>query len=360
MPRSTRSAILVRAVLGAGLALVCVEGTAQPRAETEPLRAWERREVRRVLTLFATKGQTTPYIAEQTSRLLEDRVSESTQTIKHAGPGRERIEYTSPQRLRGEVILQLGRRLLHYRLRPKPRVVEGDAPDDLQGRRMRELLESVRTGKVAVRHVGRQVVAGRQADIIEIRPSGGAQSPSPERLATGQPFRRLWIDSANGVRMRHESVDPSGTVLSTSYFTRIFLNPTFGASDFRPGALPTSRPALVLPGTTAVANVAEAQRHVVFRIREPRLPPAFGPAGVWLVGEGGARGVVLGYSDGVNTVRLTQRRLPPGAAGARFRATGGKPVMRQGLAHWVSGDVLFTLSGPVRRPMLERIVEGMR
>jgi hypothetical protein len=300
-----------------------------------------------VLGRFLGQGQRTPFIAEQTTRILEDRVRESTQIVKHAGPGRERIEYVSPPAMKGEIILHLGGRVFQYRLRPAPRLVEGGAPDEIAGQRLRALAQSMRDGTVHAQFVGRQVVAGRDAYIVEIRP------------AAGGGCRRLWIDAQNGVRLRHEHVDARGSVLSTSFFTRVDFSPTFLPSDFDPRAL-ESAPSQVLPDSVPLADISEAEKRVGFRVREPWMPAGFRRTGVYLVGRGIGRAVALGYGDGVSSLRITQRLLPAHAARARKRQSGDRPVIRPGFAHWIAGDVLFTLAGPIRGPAVDRIVESLR
>lgn len=301
----------------------------------------------RLLQLMLSQGPRARYIGEQTTRLLEGEIAESRQIVKHAGPGRERIEFMAPPRIRGEVMLNLPGKRLHLRMRPRPRVVEMNVPLDVQIRPIRELLLAVRKKRIVVRHIGQEQIAGRIADIIEAKPLASV------------PYKRLWIDRETGVRLRYETVDTSGSVIATSYFTRIDYTPDLAMSEFSPASLTAKAPSAPAMRANAVASVADAQSKVGFRIREPLLPPPFRRTGVWLVGSGDAVSVAITYSDGVNTLRLTQRKVDPAIARLR-QGAAREPIIRPGAAHWLSGDVLFTLSGSVRRPILEKAIRGLR
>lgn len=340
--RSAQALALAALFICAGRVALCQ--TADPD-DSFRVRA-ERARVVRLLRLMLTRGVRTGYIGEQTTRLLEGQVAESRQIVKHAAPGRERIEFLAPPRIRGEVILDLGGKRLHLRMRPVPRLVETSVPPDAQVRPIRDLLAAVQTNRIALRHLGQELVAGRAAEIVEARPRAEV------------PFKRLWIDRETGVRLRYETVDASGSVIATSYFTRIDYSPRFDADDFKRESLVARAPAGAAMRAEAVATLAEAEAKVGFRLREPPLPPSFRRTGIWIMGSDGPAGVVISYSDGVNMLRLTQRKVPPAVARMRLRAQ--EPVIRPGAAQWLAGDVLFTLSGSVRRPILEGAVRGLR
>lgn len=334
---------LVAAIMSAWLA--CATAHAQTPAELGP--AVSVREVRALLRLHLTLGQRVPFMGEQTTRLMGDRTAASTQIVKRAGKDRERIEYLSPPNVRGEVILRVGRRLLHLRRLPEPHVTEAEAPLDGAEMRLRALLDSVMRGRVTVALVGEQLVAARRAKIVEIRPSGPG------------PVRRLWIDPETGVRLRHETVDAQGMVTSTSYFTAIDYQPNLSARDFMPEALEALVRKTVLPGAVRAKSLTEAQGSLSFRIRVPELPSPFELTDIWLIGPKRARGVTLQYSDGVNAVRVSQRKVSVGAARAAM-AAGRAPVIRQGFAYWIHDGVLYTVSGPVQAAFIRNVLRSLK
>jgi len=326
------------------LALLALLGATAP-ADGQP-RLVRAPRARQALQRFLRSGQTTPYVAEQTTRTFDGGMAESRQILKHAGPRRQRIEYVAPPRLAGEVILIAGPRLLHYRPRPRPRIIEGDAGVADLADRARDLLASLAAGKVRIALVGSEVVAGRDTDIVEVRPGPGA------------PFKRLWIDRETGVRLKHETVDPTGAVIVSSYFTKVTYEPVFGPGDFLPDRLPPAPIEAHIPSSPPLGSVAEAQRLAGYTVRVPNLPPRFVLEGVWATGPAGGRGVLLRFTDGVNTVVLGQRRLPrlgtpPSPADSSVRS-------RRGVAYWVSGDRVYTLFANVRPEVLRRIVASLR
>lgn len=343
--------IRLRPVSGAAgvavaLSLVAAPAPGQSDGRPRPNASAASRSARgrQALLRYLRQGQLTPYLAEQTTRAFGADMAESRQVVKHAGPARQRIEYLAPPSLRGEVILILGARILHYRPLPEPTIVEGDAGLEIVGERAKELLQALRSGKIKVTATGSQIVAGREADIIEVRPSSGG------------PFRRLWIDRACGVRLKHETVDGAGNVVASSYFTRVRLNPSFERTEFRPGSLPRVPYRAQAPASPRLDSIAAAQRLVEFTIRAPTLPDRYSIKGVWLIGGPRRRGVLLQYGDGVNTVTLSQRPLPRGAP----RNSDRELHIGRGVALWTTDDRVYTLFGTLRPDVLRAAVNSLR
>ena len=308
----------------------------------------DQTRVRALLHLHLTDGQRVPYRAVQTTRLLEGRIIETTQIVTRAGRDRERIEYLSPPHLRGEVILRLGARMFHYKPRPEPQVTESSAPAETRILRLREVMAAIRSGTVEIKRIGEQVVAGHRSEIVEIRPTGPG------------PVRRLWIDPITGVRLRHETVDSRATVTASTYFTSLVYRPRINPEDFSPEAIVRLAPSTILPGAVRIGSVQAAQARVAFRIKVPELPDSFALKEVWMIGPRGDRGVALVYSDGVNTIRVTQRRLPRRAVRRLWDNTSNAPVIRPGYAYWVVEDMLYTIAGPMRVGLLQRAMRSLQ
>jgi len=306
---------------------------------------------RQIIGLYLRRGARQPHAGEQTTRLLRGRVHESQQIVKYAGPGRLRIEYLSPPALRGSILLLNGGRLFNYRP-AENKILVGSAPLEEFQNRARELMKGVRDQRISVRVVGTQVVAGQSAAIVEIRAVRG-----------GAFFKRFWIDEKTGVRLKNEDLDPQGNVISTSYFTKIDYAPVFDPQEFRPAALPNVPHEALLPPSPPLASVQEAQQRAGFSIREPSLPAGFHFNGAWVVpGPPGSQTVILRYTDGVNAFTLFQHPgrphggplLRPGLKGAL------RPLLRNGVAHWVSDDRAFTLLGNLKPENARQIVDSLR
>ncbi|HSV73228.1 MAG TPA: sigma-E factor regulatory protein RseB domain-containing protein [Chthonomonadales bacterium] len=301
-----------------------------------------------LLLRYLREGLRRPFVAHETTRLLQGQVRESQQIVKQAGLGAMRVEYQSPPAMRGEVLLILGRRMLRYV--PAEGVVhESRAPETGVLGRAGALVEGLRSGAVRARVVGREEVAGRNAAIVEVRGAGREGF-----------FKRLWIDTQSGVRMKIEDVDPSGVVVSTSYFTRIDLDPVLDAGEFRPGSL-SRREARPRPlRTRPLASVAEAQQRVGYAIREPSLPPGYRLVGVWVApAPVGRQAVILRYTDGVSTFTLSQHPAPA-RWGSRGADQAPRPRDDRGAIRWVSGGRVFILVGNLSPHAVDRIIASLR
>jgi len=302
---------------------------------------------RKMLKLYLTSGRTTPYVAEQVTQTFGPDGQRSRQIVKHGGPRRHRIEYLEPPEIRGQVLLIAGNRALHYFPLPEPRIVEQDMlsmPEaEDQG-----LLSDVRAGRVKATSMGSQLIAGRMSGIVEIHPAGNA------------PFKRLWIDSQTGVRLKQESVGLGGSVLALSVLTRIDYHPNFHGNEFTPSSFPASARTARITSTPPLASLAEAEKYAGFAIKTPDLPRRFSQAGVWVSGTGRNRQVVLRYTDGVSTLLFAQRLLP------NQKPLAAKPPRplprhsRRGVVVWTSDDRVYVLIGNVTPALLKRIVNSLR
>jgi hypothetical protein len=283
-------------------------------------------------------------VAIEVTRLLWGRVRESRQLIKHLGEGRERIEYLEPPKLRGEVIITTGGRSMHFVPRPSPRVFERADAGVQWSDRLDALRRAVRTGRLQATVAGTELVAGREAAIVELRP------------VSGGPMKRLWLDVTTGVRLRNEVVAADGAVLSTSYFTQIDYQARIDAeevaADLWPGvarmpAFPSGRPA---------ATVADARVAASFALAEPGVPAGYRLTGVWVMDDG-AR-AVMRYTDGINTYAVYQESAAKAAAAPRPAPWG--PMVRGGVVHWRDPERHYWLVGNVSPAQWREVARRLR
>src|SRR5204862_1613361 len=109
-------------------------------------------------------------------------------------------------------------------------ILDGVAtPEEFQTR-LQALKDQVQIGKVQVRVVGEEQIAGRLCSIVEIRSVGG-----------GAFYLRFWIDQQTGVRLKYENRDPSGRPVSETYFTSIDYNAVIDRRELTPASLPNVR-----------------------------------------------------------------------------------------------------------------------
>ena len=356
MPRLAVRALALLALGGALGAIGPVPADAQrglrPARErldgraVAPSRAPAR--ARALLLRYLRDGLRRKFVAHETTRLLRGQVRESQQIVKQSGSGAMRVEYLSPPAMRGEIVLVVGRRMLRYS--PSDGVVrESQAPPAGALGRAVALMEGIRSGAVRVQVVGQEMVAGRQAAIVEVRGAGSDGF-----------YKRLWIDVQSGVRLKIEDADPTGTVVSTSYFTRIDLDPELDGREFQPESLPARERPTRRFRAVPYASVAEAQQQVGFAIREPALPPGYRLLGVWVApAPGGGQTVLLRYTDGVTSFTLSQHPVPPRWG---LRPPDRLPGRREepGAVRWVSGGRIYVLLGNLPSEAVDRIVSSLR
>ena len=308
--------------------------------------AAEVAKAREVLGLFLRKGQHQPFVGEQVTRWLRGRVRETRQIVKHAGPGRTRMEYVSPRNLAGETILIAGGRFFQYRPAPDNKILEGVAPPEQLVARLKDLQRRIKNGGIHAKVVGEEQVAGRDASIVEIR-----------SLRGGAFYLKFWIDTATGVRLKYNNLDPAGGVVSETYFTKIDYEPAFSPADFRPASLPNVPHEPLLPSGRPFPTIATAQERVPYPIREPVAPDGFRLGGAWVVNSGNRLTTILRYTDGVNNFALFQSPLPKRPASTERM----RPVrMRNGVAQWVSGGRGYILIGNLKPENVRAIADSLR
>lgn len=302
----------------------------------------EIKRVREVMGLYLRQGQKTPYIGEQTTQVIAGGL-QSTQIVRHRGPGQERIQFLTPPRMNGEVILTAGDRSFHY-LPQKQRIVEGIASQEVFQGHAKDIIAGIRTGRITVKMLGSQIVAGQNTSVVELRTAEGGW--------------RLYIDDRTGVRLKTEQLNAQGNVTSASYFTKIDYTPTFDPKDFRPDTLPRVEHEPGLPPGPPLASVQAAQQQVTYTLREPILPAGFRLMGVWVVERPGDRKItVLRYTDGANTFALFEQPVKPNARPAPLAPA---KLQRRALRHWMAGGLQFTLVGSLRPATLEQIVRSLQ
>lgn len=319
------------------------KAVARARAPEDPE---ARRRARELLQFHLRKGIHHPHMGEQTTVLYLDRVHESHQILKYAGPGRWRLEYDSPPDMRGEVILVIGGRMFHYKPPPENHIQDGIAPQEALEQHIRESIAGMRNGDILVRAVGDELIAGRQAAIVEIRP----RRPNASYVC-------LWIDLQTGIRLKHEIRDAHGVVRSSTWFTHVVMDPVYAPGEFMPNTLPPAPHVPLLPDSPALASVRAAQSQVRYAIREPAVPEGFRLSGVWVVtGALGATATILRYTDGVNSFVLYEVPAPLRTVQNGFK----RPNLNRGMAHWMSGGLSFALIGSLKRESMRSIVDSLQ
>jgi sigma-E factor negative regulatory protein RseB len=208
--------------------------------------------------------------------------------------------------------------------------------------------------------VGRAVVIGRAADVVEVR------------RADGSTAARLWLDHRSGLTLRRDVLDPSGAAVRTSRFVELTI-----AATAPPAAAPSgpvvSRTAPSLPVPSPPAGFAPGSAPPLRAAYPARWSPPFGPAAIarlrragWPIPAALPHGLVLTsarrtvgdgppalhlrYTDGLATVSLfTERGSLDASRLGTWQAAevGGRRVrVRPGLPQqvvWAGPGVVYTM-----------------
>lgn len=251
----------------------------------------------------------------------------STLKILHQKPDKTRTDYFSPGCVAGFIVIQDGSNVFTYLpsldVWEKKPASEAVSPEALRP----DLVKNF-----DIRLIGSAVVAGRSAYVILATPH------NPDETA-----RRLWIDEASYLVIGMQVEDPRGTIVNSSHYTSIELNPT----DIGPDAFRI---------TGKVRDVPKPAR-----VEFESLVPKYLPSGYRLyvstsITVNGASCAHMQFSNGSNVISLFERR-------------GEDAIDRSPVPHksnvtsvltWSRDGIVFTLIGDVAHKELVKIADSMR
>ncbi|MCS7174030.1 MAG: hypothetical protein N0A24_11825 [Armatimonadetes bacterium] len=276
------------------------------------------------------------------------RVESVTLLEMHRRPHAYRMEYLSPERIAGRILIDTGQETWHYE--PSVHlVVRGPSLGRPGFQEPETLVERYR-----VRLLGMTRVVARPAYLLEIVPRDQGV------------YRRIWVDRATGLILAWQESDPERGVFFASAFTGIRVVPDLPAVLFR--FRPPARARVVdlrSEGFRAL-RLSDLAAHVGFLPVAPaEVPAGFRYRGAGIVRIGGAQAVVLWYGDGQTTVSLFQipagrvRFLPigfplrRGDLEARLYASGALRVLV-----WERAGLRFAAVGNVPTAVLLAFAQG--
>lgn len=221
---------------------------------------------------------------------------------------------------------------------------------------------------------GRELVAGRETEVIEVRPH-----------RPGRPSYRLWADVQNRFPLRFEADAPEGRTLFESVYDDIAFSPVFPEGIFEKSGRENPDPFFKSIGfRKEPCSPSEAAGKVKFPVWEPGdLPGGFrrkrcdvirarSPLPVKEGGEGEMEGLFLDFTDGAARIalvefssgcplwRMIRPLLPMGSQGgdgrkvfAFSRSSGTALTMER------EGTVLVLAGNLVERELMD-MLRGMR
>ena len=266
----------------------------------------------------------------------------SEQQVQRDGARALRIDYVRPARLAGEQIIDNGRFYCH--LVPARDTLEL-SPSRIQSLRVRvpEVIAQVRAGQLIVQSMGQGVVAGHACGIVQVA----------ARSSTPVPWRRFWIDPANGAQLRIEQYAADGRLQSASYYTQVAYNPRLEADAFR---VPTTGSKVVTSGfVTPALTLDQVRAQAGFTVPAPAyLPEGFRYQAGSVSDARRGRVVELRYFNGANTLSVFE--TPAG--------NGNGPARTQHPRHSVlfgrQAGMKVVIIGNVGNGELEKVLASLR
>ncbi len=285
-------------VIGAALALViCLCGSALASA---PRGAWE--QVWR--SDAATRGLSLSGVARTTA--LGERGERSALARVSVRDGKTRLDYEAGKRRWS--LIDDGRSLV--RLDPDRRqALVLPRPSLVVDRQFAE-----RNYEAAA--IGQATIAGRAAQIIEVRARRPAPRPADTPAGSG-PARpgviwRLWLDRETSFALKRERYNAEGKLTSGTEYAEVEFGAHVDAGIF---AIPDGWRVVDADGGGEPLSIAEIERRLGFSVLPPRyVPPGYQLTGRYLRKRGRweFQAAELRYTDGLRVLSVFQRERERG------------------------------------------------
>jgi outer membrane lipoprotein-sorting protein len=271
-------------------------------------------------------------------------VQRTEQLVKRKAPNKQRFEYLSPPRLRGDILIDNGTTTWHF-FHSQGVVEQSPSAARAAKQLVTTLVPAVKNGSMTVEYLGEDTIAGRKTYGVRISPAR-----TPDR------HREVWLDQEFGVVLRLRDLAPNGRV-SEYVFKRIeFLEVPPADSEFvwekQPGVAEVPRslgPVIPLPRAHQLAN-----RTWGALMLPKYLPPRFRLISAHEVRIEGQPIIHLRYSDGEQTISLFQGLVggPPPVRGLGGRKNNLFPFRR--------GRLNLLIVGPLPVPELQKIADSIQ
>ena len=208
--------------------------------------------------------------------------------------------------------------------------------------RVPEVIRQVKQGRLRVRSLGPDTVAGHACTVVEVTVSGPAVK------------RRFWIDPTNGAQLRIEQYDPDGTLRSTSYYAQINYAPAFSGKTFQ---VPTTGGKVIATGfPEAALTLDQVQTQAGFTVPTPTyLPAGFRFSGGAISDSRRGRVVELRYvGGGATALSLFETPNTPRNAPSRIERT------RRGVIAGSQAGMKLVLIGNLSDGELKKMLQSVK
>ena len=268
----------------------------QPRAVSGPADP----AAQALLTLMLQAENSLPLSGDQVTLVVRNGLDiSSEQQVQRSGARALRLDYLRPARLAGEEYIDNGRFYCHFV--PSKNTLEL-SPSRIQTLRVRvpQVIRQVRSGRLLVRQVGQDTVAGHACVVLQVMVQSAAAVPS----------QKFWVDPVNGAQLRNEQYDAQGRLRSASYYTQVAYNPVFAPATFR---LPRGGRVVASGFAPPTLTIDQVRAQTAFPVQVPAiLPPGFRYQGGSVSPRRNNQVVELRYSNGANALSVFETPERPG------------------------------------------------
>lgn len=308
--------------------------------------AAEKIDGRTVLQNMMESEKSAIYIANEVTYINESKELTSEQTIYHSGITGNRIEYTSPAKLKGMVMADNGTQSVFYNPKIKKMTIGPSWLSMMKGHKWSQ--PPMLPGEPTPEIKGIETIAGRRAYVVEIKPPFGQQR-----------YRKLWIDKEKWVHLKTEELTNNGEVKSRSFFKKIKFVKSIPASRFTV-KLGHDIKVEQMPGPVFL-TIDQARNAVKFRIIQPSyLPKGFKPVGAAVFPFRGGKIAGIRYTDGVNAFTIFQSQQTALEPGFLKRLHYGPIRSGGGIYSWRNGNLNLTIVGRISSDEIHKISDSMR
>lgn len=315
----------------------------QPHAAPRPPAGSPDQAARELLRKMLQAENTLALTGVQTTMVAHNGLDiSSEQQVSRDGARSLRIDYLRPPRLAGEEIVDNGR--LYCHLIPARDTLEL-SPSQILSLRVRvpEVIRQVKSGQLIVQSAGQETVAGHACGIVTVT----------ARSSTPVPWRRFWIDLANGAQLRIEQYEAGGQLQSASYYTQVTYNPRFEAGAFR---VPATGSKVVMTGfATPSLTLDQVRTQAGGSVPTPSVLPEGFRFQAGSVSDNRARRVIeLRYFNGANVLSVFMTPDGPGGGPARTEHP------RHGVLFGRQAGMKVVIIGNQSNVELERVLTSLR
>lgn len=251
----------------------------------------------------------------------------STMKVLHMKPDKTRTDFFTPGAIAGVIVIQNGDDIWTY----SPVLDAWEQRSPAIKYSPDALLPDL-TKSFDLKLAGKETVAGRSTYIVHAAPKNRAEAG-----------RRLWIDESTHLIVKSQIEDRNGTVLNSSRYTSIDINP----KDISPDAFR-------IDGRIAAQSKASS---TTFRTVTPKyLPSGYKLIATSMITINDTACAHMQYSNGTNIISLFQRK------GDADKDKSPAPIKSNvaNVLTWAQDGMVFTLIADVSSRELNKIAESMR